>query len=346
MQEFLIIDIGGTNIKGAIVQCDKHIITKQKTVIELQTQSVLKDKNINYVIEVLSNEIIKYLKINCNINNILIALPGIVDCKTGTIIYSGTLNVHNVKLGEKISKKIKYAFPKKARNIYYFHDVTSSWWGEFHLTLLDEKHRKNLLYFTSSTGVALVHNGKNIEIGWKLILQINSLGKIINTRIIEKNDLKSLTSKNLEINEYIFQDLASGTSLKQIYLKKLKRLNKSYNQKSLLDFGKWLNEAALKGDNLAIETLTIAGYYAGYGLSYFLNHLSKTEKLLKVPFNELVIGGGLGENSIFFQALREEFFLNIKEKNFLLIQSKSKHSSENVFLGMVNSHYKNSTYQR
>lgn len=150
---YLGIDLGGTFIKGGIVDSDGNIIVKDKT----PTQS---DLGANKVAENIANLCISLLKqANLKKNDVVgvgMGSPGMIDSERGEVVFANNLNWEHVKICDEVQKltglKVKIA-----------NDANVAALGETKFGC--GKNYKNTVFITLGTGVGggIVIDGKLFE---------------------------------------------------------------------------------------------------------------------------------------------------------------------------------------
>ena len=150
---YLGIDLGGTFIKGGIVDSDGNIIVKDKT----PTQS---DLGANKVAENIANLCISLLKqANLKKNDVVgvgMGSPGMIDSERGEVVFANNLNWEQVKICDEVQKltglKVKIA-----------NDANVAALGETKFGC--GKNYKNTVFITLGTGVGggIVIDGKLFE---------------------------------------------------------------------------------------------------------------------------------------------------------------------------------------
>ena len=150
---YLGIDLGGTFIKGGIVDSDGNIIVKDKT----PTQS---DLGANKVAENIANLCISLLKqANLKKDDVVgvgMGSPGMIDSERGEVVFANNLNWEQVKICDEVQKltglKVKIA-----------NDANVAALGETKFGC--GKNYKNTVFITLGTGVGggIVIDGKLFE---------------------------------------------------------------------------------------------------------------------------------------------------------------------------------------
>lgn len=162
--QILGIDIGGTSIKGGLVN-EKGILTN---VFSLPIDKTLDQ---NQQIDELINVIKKTYK-NDEFSGIGIGIPGSVDSKRGVVSYSNNLKWENLDIVEKIKKE----FPFK--EIAIDNDANAAALGELKFGVA--QNEKNIVFITLGTGLGSGiiidgkiykgEDGRGAEIGHSLLV--------------------------------------------------------------------------------------------------------------------------------------------------------------------------------
>ena len=160
------IDVGGTSIKGAIVNSNGELIT-EKFVLPI-------DKNDDQ--DVCIDKLIKLIKTflkesKMEIDGIGMGIPGVIDSKNGIVSYSNNLKWVELPIVEKMTKAFNK--PVKITN-----DANAAALGENRFG--SGRQYKDMIMITLGTGVGggiicdghLIegHNGKGAELGHSLLI--------------------------------------------------------------------------------------------------------------------------------------------------------------------------------
>jgi len=149
MKYFAGIDLGGTTIKGGIVDNENRLVYSKSidTVVERGFEAVAED--IAKLVEELL--IINNLEMD-DIEYVGVGSPGAVDTKSGKIYFSGNLGWENVELGEYLKKRLK-------KEMYVGNDGSCAALGEF--LCLEDKNVDSMAMITIGTGVGFgfIFNG-------------------------------------------------------------------------------------------------------------------------------------------------------------------------------------------
>jgi len=194
---YLAIDIGGTNIKYAVLNKSGNIISKDKIPTSCDDSQTFLDLLFN-IIEPRINQI----------RGIAISVPGKVDTKTGTVYYGGSLPfLDGLKIREILEKRYKVI--TSLENDGKAAALAELWLGNL-------KGIENGLALVLGTGVGggiIINNelyrGTNFQAG--------ELSFIINSKTIESENYENLVG---------FQDSA---------VEMIKNINKSMGNKDIKD---------------------------------------------------------------------------------------------------------------
>jgi glucokinase len=111
MKHYFGIDIGGTFIKGAIINECGTILTKDK----IPTESSLGGDRIIDNVGLLCSTLLSRAKLELSdVSAIGIGVPGLVDGERGVVVKSGNLGLRNFEIKKKIEEKI--SLPCKVSN--------------------------------------------------------------------------------------------------------------------------------------------------------------------------------------------------------------------------------------
>jgi len=256
MENFLGIDVGGTNFKVAVVSSSGRIKDKIKyTTSELGEG----DKFLQGFVDTVGKE----LKKHPEITKIGIGIPGTISKDRTTIVE--TPNVPNMS-GLPLLKALNSSFPGKIFHLE--NDANAAALGEFYFS--KEKLPDNFIFITLGTGIggaAIIDrqifkggDGNSMEVGHML-----SRYGITMEEKIGKKGLVNLAY--FELGRHKGETTLTETS-------------------STLN-SKLLEKAALKGDELAIKVFNEMGIILGEGMIALVRVLD---------ISTIVIGGGVSDN--------------------------------------------------
>lgn len=147
------IDVGGTFIKGAIVDLDGNI----KVFAKVPTESEKGKEQLVVNIKKLCDTLLEKSELkNSDITAIGMGVPGMIDSNRGVVIKSGNLRLSNFAIAEEVEHIT--GMPVKIAN-----DANAAALGEYKFAL-DEKYQ-NIVLLTLGTGVGsgIIINGKLYE---------------------------------------------------------------------------------------------------------------------------------------------------------------------------------------
>lgn len=268
-QFVLSIDLGGTNIKSAIVLPDGGV----RYFRSYPTQSdKCPEKIIDELVAIINDTAVRANLTIDDLYGIAIAFAGILDVKKGVVTSAPSLpGWYNIPLRHILNEKLGKI------NMHLINDASAAALGE---------HRfgagcgvGNLIYLTVSTGI-----GGGIIIGGKLYMGTDGCAGEIGHMIVEANG-PQCNCGNLGCLEV----LASGTAIAKEAKKRIEHGEPS----SIIKFaGRGFNSitaeavalAAKQGDQLACDIVNKAGYYLGIALTNMVNIFNP---------EVIVIGGGV-----------------------------------------------------
>lgn len=268
-QFVLSIDLGGTNIKSAIVLPGGEV----RYFRSYPTQSDKgPEKIINELFAIINDTVARAKLTIEELYGIAIAFAGILDLKKGVVTSAPSLSGwHNVPLRDILNEKLG------EMNIHLINDASAAALGEHRFGA--GRGVNNLVYLTVSTGI-----GGGIIIDGKLYMGTDGCAGEIGHMIVEANG-PQCNCGNLGCLEV----LASGTAI----AKEAKNRIEQGESSSIIKFaGRGFNSitaetvalAAKQGDRLACDIVNKAGYYLGVGLTNLVNIFNP---------GVIVIGGGV-----------------------------------------------------
>ena len=274
------VDIGGTNVKIALVDLKGNIVYSNSVPTRAEMGYTYTIENIEATIK----ECLKETKNSIeNIAGIGFGLPGQIDSEKGLVkLLPNIPGWVNVPLAEMIEKE--FSVPVKLDN-----DVRVATLGE--LNFGAGRGCKNLVCITVGTGI-----GSGIVVNGNLVRGASMAAGEIGHLIVEKN--------NGEIcgcgNTGCLEAYASGPSIVKMAYEYIMG-GKSTKFKELAVNGPitpyMVYEAAKMGDAVAQRIFIIAGEYLGTALASVVNLLNP---------EKIIIGGGVGQaGDMLFDAIRE-----------------------------------------
>ena len=181
------IDIGGTNIKGAILGADGEVFEES-----------IPTGNFNKLAETVCTLITKLCKLAHikagELSGVGIGCPGMIDGAAGTVVFAGNLNLKNYPLAKRVADILK--IPVKITN-----DANAAALGEAKFGA--GKNYDDSIFLTLGTGV-----GGGIIIGGKLFEGNMSAGAEIGHMVIERGGERCTCGRR-----GCFEAYASATAL-------------------------------------------------------------------------------------------------------------------------------------
>jgi glucokinase len=261
------IDIGGTNLRAALISCDGEIIKK------------IKKPSSGNVVESLQR-IVGDLYTS-DVAGIGIGVAGLVDRKNGVVVLSPNLHsVEGVNFIEALSSQ--FSVP-----VYIENDANAAALGEKWMGAGKEFNNFVLLTLGTGIGGGIVYEGKLISVAAEIgHMSINSDGQKClcgNNGCLElyaaSNAMKTKVISSLENGaESLLRECCEGSFYK-------------ITAEDIYRF-------ALEGDNLAREALKDTGRYLGIGIANIINILS--------PEAIILTGGLIGAWNIYVQEAIKE----------------------------------------
>ncbi len=173
MKKYLGIDLGGTNIKGGVVEENGNILVRKSVKTESDKGYEAVIDNIAALCETLLSE--SGLKLG-DIEGIGIALPGMIDSGAGEVVYSNNINWKDVKIVKLIKEKLD-------TEIRITNDANAAALGE--AVFGAGKKYKDSVFITLGTGV-----GGGIIIDGKIFAGNKSAGAEIGHTVIKAHGAK------------------------------------------------------------------------------------------------------------------------------------------------------------
>ncbi len=293
------IDIGGTEIKAGIIT-KKGKILKQITI----------ETNSHYGKKKLIENLIKVIKKldSKEIKAIGIGFAGDVDPKKGIIIQSPNIACMNK------TNLIKALKNKTRKKIFLQNDAVLMAYAE---ALIGNAKKFNIIIgLTAGTGV-----GSGIIINKKIYSGKNNLTEI-GHMTINFNGPKCSCGNNGCLEQYIgIKPLMQLTEIKtELFESKLKKMWPLTPKK--------VDEAAKKGDKIAISILKETGTFLGIGLTNIINCFNP---------EAIVLGGGLSNSNILIQQAKKEVKKRAfkRASNTKIIKAKFKEKAGIIGAGLM-----------
>ena len=260
------IDIGGTNLRGALVDSNGNIHKRMEILSEA-------DQGIDRLIDNLANFIADISK-GEKVTNVGVGIPGIIDSKNGIITEApNIMNVDNYPLRSVLKEKLGPDL-----NIVIENDTNSSAVGEWWIGA--SKDVNSMIMITMGTGV-----GGGIVLDGKLWTGADGMaGEIGHITIYPEGALCNCG------NYGCLESYASATAIRRMVKAGLedKSLNTTLREATenvqIEDIPKIVMEAASSGDEFSLSIWKEVGVALGIGIASLVN-------LLNVEM--VVIGGGV-----------------------------------------------------
>lgn len=276
MSEQLIIgvDLGGTNIKGALLDTRGNIIVKEQTATQANTGPEIVAGRMSKMISSLEG---LALSKGTSLMGIGIGVPGQPDSRLGTVVYAPNLRWRNIPL-------VEYLRRGTTLPIFLENDANLAALGEQWLGA--GRGSMNMVMITIGTGIGggLILNGR-LYSGIK-----GTAGEIGHTIIDPNGPMCSCGRRGC------LETMTSATAMvrmakEAIDLGEVTELSKPENLEA-----RDIVLAAQSGDKIADQIIKTAAYYLGLGLGNVIN-----------LFNPeiIVVGGGVSKaGEILFAPLR------------------------------------------
>lgn len=191
MDRFVGIDVGGTNIKGIICDFSGKVLAEGSVPTESRLGGDAVCKNIVSLIERMLGSAHLDLK---EVAGVGVACPGMIDGRSGTVIFAGNLYLKNFPLGEKLKGALK-------TEVRITNDANAAALGEAKFGA--GKNYSDSLFITLGTGV-----GGGVIIDGKLFEGNMSAGAELGHTVIVKGGRKCTCGRRGCLEAY-----ASATAL-------------------------------------------------------------------------------------------------------------------------------------
>ncbi len=267
------VDMGGSKYIGGVVTTSGDVLYSKR----LEWKSY----NVDYIVESVLHAIDDAMqnKAGKQIVAIGLTIPGLADPKTGMFIRSSAMGIHNLPIGEIINKK--YNLPVFADN-----DARACALAEYYFGAA--KSCNDFMYITVSNGVgaALMLSGK---LYYGAFGNAGELGQCI----VEEDITCSQSGR--------IGTLEQHANAKGI-LKTFEYLSGKKIQGSDLAGAKNIDILARAGDEYAIKTYELEGYYLGKAIADTFNVLN---------LDRVIIGGGI---SLGFDLFEKTLIETVKKR--------------------------------
>jgi len=260
------IDIGGTNLRGALVDSEGNILKRMKILSEA-------DQGIDKLIYNLTNFITDISK-GEKVTNIGVGIPGILNSKNGTITQApNILNVDDYPLRSALNEKLGSDL-----NVVIENDANSAALGEWWMGV--SKDVSSMIMLTLGTGV-----GGGIVLGGKLWTGADGMAGEIGHITIYPDGARCNCG-----NYGCLESYASATAIRRMVKEGLEDenlntvLRETTEKAHMEDVPKIVMEAARSGDDFSLRIWQELGKALGIGIASLVN-------LLNIEM--VVIGGGV-----------------------------------------------------
>lgn len=267
------IDLGGTNIKGALVDDQGHLLSKTEvpTLAREGPEAVIK-RIAGLILELAYNH-------DEPISGIGIGVPGQPDTVTGAVLYAPNLKWERVPVGPMLNREFNYP-------VYLDNDANTAALAEYRFGA--GVGARNLAAVTIGTGI-----GAGLILEGRLFRGSNwSAGELGHTVVLPGGPLCSCGKNGC------LETLTAAPALVRMIQEKIN----CGEQTSLTGYTSFeardIFVEALRGDRAAAEIINKMIYYLGIGLGNLVNLLN---------LDCIIIGGGVARaGEVLFKPLREE----------------------------------------
>jgi len=275
------VDVGGTNVKVAVVGLQGKIYTKKVFSTRKHPHA---NELISILIDYIRAVICDYKISKKNILGIGIGTPGLVDSERGIIHYLVNIKgFKEVPLKRIIERKL--GIPTFLDN-----DVNVMALGELYYG--SGRGVENMICLTLGTGV-----GGGIIINGKLYRGSSLAAGEVGHITINEDGPRCNCGNNGCMETYVGNSYLVKNAVKRIKKNKKTLIYKLVDGNLAKITPKIISSAADKGDRLAKELLKEAGRHLGVGLANIINILNP---------GKIIIGGGIAEaGKILFDAIRD-----------------------------------------
>lgn len=282
MSKYIVgIDLGGTNIKSAIVSEEKKIINK----ISIPTPT---EQGPTAIIDTMANLVHDLLhKSNLTLNDVLavgVGAPGPMNWQTGVVYSPPNLpGWHNVPLADEMKKRLNVP-------CYVENDANAACFGEFWLGA--GQGCECIAVFTLGTGV-----GGGIVVFKQLLRGIDgTAGELGHLKVQRDGRLCGCGSKGC-LEAYASVTGMVRTAIEGIEKGEKTILTELCNNNIDNITGKMIFEAAEKGDEFAQKVFEETAIWLGLGIASVVNMLN--------PEKVILCGGMISAGERLFKPVRE-----------------------------------------
>jgi len=270
------IDLGGTQIKGALLDVKGNIIRKQQVATLANAGPETVAARISRIITEMENEA---ASLNKKVKGIGVGVPGQPDQAEGTVVFAANLRWRHVPLVEYLRRAT--ALPVFLENDANVAALGEQWHGA-------GRDSFNMIMITIGTGIggALIFNGR-LYTG-----SSGSAGEIGHTVIDPDGPLCSCGRRGC------LETFCSGTAMVRMAGEAIDRGRKTGLAKVENLEARDIFTAAQAGDEVALEIIDRATWYLGIGLGNLINIFNP---------DTIIVGGGVSKaGDILFEPLRRK----------------------------------------
>ena len=272
-QHFLIVDVGGTKILAAALNGEGEILARCK----LKTARTDKDAMLAQIDDAMESAMNDAKLARADIKGVALGVPGVVNSKTGHVVYTPNTALTDTPLSDILRKK--WDCPVIVGN-----DVSLGMAGEFWRGAARDAQSAFGIFVGTGIGGALILDGKQIdgfrglggEIGHLMIpLDADELAGMTTKKHLFLEDLCSRTAIENQLRYAINEEGKKSILTQIVGDKKLTRIRSGA-----------LKEALKKEDELVTDVVRRASYLLGFASASVL-HVVDPEVI--------VFGGGVVE---------------------------------------------------
>ncbi len=263
------VDLGGTNIRVAIVSIDGKVLLSKKTSTKASEGPARVLKRLLAVIK----QVIQEAGETDFASSIYLAIAGVVDVSRGLVTSSAHLpGWRDVHLREIVAREF-------GMDTYLLNDASAAALGEYYFGA--GKGISNLIYLTVSTGI-----GGGIIIDNKLYQGRDGCAGELGHMIIKADGPKCSCGRYGCLEAMVSGTAISTEAIRRIQNGQSSILKKVFKYNNGNITSQDVAKASKLGDKLASEIISQAAYYLGIGLVNIVNIFNP---------DMIIIGGGLSK---------------------------------------------------
>lgn len=284
------IDLGGTNIKGAVIDSENgEILFMQKIPTDAHEGH---EKVIARIVKLCKSLVSSAGLRMEDISGIGIGLPGAINAKTGSSIFMTNLPDHwiNVPVCDLITKGT-------GKPAFLINDVNSITWGE--QVFGAGKGTGNMVCFALGTGI-----GGGLVVNGQLILGRTGVAGELGHMIVQPHGNRCNCGAHGCLETY-----ASGPAIRSMALKAVAHGGTTILGE-MVDYDlnkitpKTVSDAALRGDEMALEIYATAGYYLGIAVANIITVFD--------PDKIIIAGGVSAAGELLMKPIRDYVYNNVR----------------------------------